>query len=148
VELVHQSEYRSHIDEAFPPGMEHASGPRIVTTEVKIYRSAFPDLAVEIGEVVAEAELIAVLWQISGTNTGTLKLEPSNESSDDDVAPTNKELRASATSLFTVKGGKITAATYSWAPLGLLMQVRLFDRGVATLPLGTTLVSLVVPPEA
>lgn len=146
-ELVHQSEYRSHIEEAFPPGMEHAQGPRIVTTEVQIYRGAFPDLGVEVGEVLADGDLVVALWQLAGTNTGAVRIPPSEEPSPDDVAPTDRELSTSATGFFTVKGNKITAATYSWAPLGLIKQVRLFDRGVASLALGTTLVSLVVPPE-
>jgi predicted ester cyclase len=146
-ELVHHSEYRSHIDEAFPPGMEHALGPRIVTTEVQIYRSAFPDLAVQVEEIVAEGDLVAVLWGVGGTNTGELRVPPSDEPSEDDVAATDKELTTSATTLFTVTGGKITAASYTWSPIGLLKQVRLFDRGVMTLALGTTLVSVVVPPE-
>ncbi len=146
-ELIDPVEYRSHVQDAFVPRMSRWTGPNIVRVEVAAYRSAFPDLHVDVQDLVAEADAVAALWTLGGTNSGTMQIVPFGDEVDEEVAPTQRDLTAVASTVFRLTGGTISAATFHWDPLGLLEQVRLFAQGVRVLDLGGNRVSMVVPPE-
>lgn len=146
-ELIEPVEYRSHVPDAFVARMSRWTGPKIVRVEVAAYRSGFPDLEVEVHDIVAEADAVVALWTLRGTNTGTMRIVPFDGAVDDEVEPSGKDLSAFGSTLFRLAGGKVAAAAFHWEPLGLLEQVRLFARGVAVLNLGAHKVSVVVPPE-
>jgi predicted ester cyclase len=128
--------YRSHLADAFSIRMSHWTGPKIVRVEVDAYRSAFPDLAVEVVDVVAEADAVAAFLTARGTNTGTMRLSPFQDVVDEEVPPSGRELSASGSAFFRLMDGRISEAGFQWHPLGLLDQVRLFAKGVHVVDLG------------
>jgi ketosteroid isomerase-like protein len=147
-ELIDPVAYRSHVPDVSDARMSHWTGANIVRVEVGAYRSAFPDLAVEVGALLSEGDAVAAYWSLTGTNTGTMRLTPMDGAVDEEVEPSGKELSASASTLFRLTGGRITEAAFGWHPLGLLDQVRLFATGSQVLDLGGgNRVSLVIPPD-
>ena len=83
--------------------------------EAKGWRSAFPDLAVNVDLMVAEGDLVAVRWTARGTNTGT----------GNGVPATGRKVEVSGTAIFRFEDGKIAEEWTSANTLGLLTQLGL-----------------------
>lgn len=147
-ELINPVEYRSHLQDAFVPRMSRWIGPNIVRVEVAAYRSGFPDLQVEVHDLVAEADAVVAFWSLRGTNTGTMQIVPFGDEVDEEVAPTQRELSAFGSAIFRLTDGKVASTTFHWEPLAMLEQVRLFAQRVRVLTLGNHKVSMVVPPDS
>lgn len=96
------------------------SGSRTFThedgmNEAKGWRSAFPDLAVDVDLMVAEGDLVAVRWTARGTNTG----------SGNGIPATGRKVEVSGTAIFRFADGKIAEEWTSANMLGLLKQLGL-----------------------
>jgi steroid delta-isomerase-like uncharacterized protein len=83
--------------------------------EAKGWRSAFPDLAVNVDLMVAERDLVAVRWTARGTNTG----------SGNGIPATGRKVEVSGTAIFRFVDGKIAEEWTSANTLGLLKQLGL-----------------------
>jgi steroid delta-isomerase-like uncharacterized protein len=83
--------------------------------EARGWRSAFPDLAVEVDLVVAERDLVAVRWTARGTNTGT----------GNGIPATGKRVETTGTTIFRFEDGAIAEEWTAGNSLGLMRQLGL-----------------------
>ena len=83
--------------------------------EAKGWRSAFPDLTVEVDIMVAEGDLVAVRWTARGTNTGT----------GNGIPATGRKVQVSGTAIFRFVDGRIAEEWTSANTLGLMKQLGL-----------------------
>lgn len=79
-------------------------------------RKAMPDLRLTVDEMLAERDLVAVHWSVSGTNTQAGMGFPA----------TGKAIRISGMTLFRFKGGKISEEWSFWDMLSVLRQAGLY----------------------
>jgi steroid delta-isomerase-like uncharacterized protein len=98
------------------PGCDGIEGQkRLITT----YRTAFPDMLVDIESLMAEGDMAACRWICQGTHQGILQ----------GVPPTGKRATVPGLSLIRTAGGKIVESWTSWDRLDALQQL-----GVAPTP--------------
>ncbi len=110
----------SHIDHD-PARAGAPSGPAGMRTFVEMYRAAFPDTRIELGEMIAEGDLVAGSWTASGTHQGELM----------GIPPTGKSIRLTGIGIDRVRDGKIVESWANWDALGMLGQL-----GVTPAPAG------------
>lgn len=79
----------------------------------KEYLRAFPNKQTEIDELIATENKVVVRWTCKGSNKGTLMGLP----------PTNKPIRITGISCYTIEKNKITEINQCWDTLGLLQQL-------------------------
>jgi steroid delta-isomerase-like uncharacterized protein len=118
------------IDDLFAP--EHvyhdpvltglASGPEGVREKCRTYMQAFPDGRVACDELLAEGDLVALLWTYSGTHTGDML----------GIAPTGRRAEAQGVHLCRIREGKIVETTVTWNALDFLQQLGLVAEVTAT----------------
>lgn len=84
-------------------------------TEAKGWRSAFPDLTMNVDLMVAEGDLVAVRWTARGTNTGT----------GNGIPATGRKVEVSGTAIFRFENGKIAEEWTAANTIGLLRQLGL-----------------------
>jgi steroid delta-isomerase-like uncharacterized protein len=77
------------------------------------FRSAFPDLKIEVDLLVAEADLVVARWTMEGTNLGSWG---GNE-------PTGKHARFSGVNFFRLSKGKVVEIWNHRDDLGLMQQM-------------------------
>lgn len=86
---------------------------RGVEENVRTYRSAFPDMRMEmLGSLAAGSEL-AVRWRATGTHQGELM----------GVAPSGKRVVVEGITIARVEGGKLVEEWGQWDSLGLMRQI-------------------------
>ena len=88
---------------------------------VEMYLKAFPDAHIEMGELVAEGDLVAGPWRATGTHQGDLMGMPA----------TGKSISVTGMGMDRVVDGKIVESWANWDALGMLGQI-----GVAPAPAG------------
>lgn len=96
----------------------YAGSPRTLTraamgATVLRWRRAFPDLRMEIHELVAEGDLVAARLTLSGTHQGPWA----------GVAPTGRRVTMSLMMLFRFEGGRLVEFWESDDQLGLRRQL-------------------------
>lgn len=79
--------------------------------------AAFSDLNVEVHEMIAEGDLVAVRWTLTGTHTEPLG----------DIPATGRQVRVDALALFRVEDGQIAEKWYRQDDLGMFQQLGLSD---------------------
>lgn len=80
--------------------------------------TAFPDYQITVEDQIAEADKVATVWSGSGTHQGEW------ESPAGTIAPTDKEVRWTATTTLRLSEGKISEViASSWDHLGILQQL-------------------------
>jgi len=89
-----------------PPGPE---GQAKIAAD---FRTAFPDLLMELDLILAEADLVAARWTTEGTNTGPWAGRP----------PTGKRARFSGVNIFRIEGGQVVELWNHRDDLGLMQQ--------------------------
>ena len=101
------------------PAPGQAPGPegyRALFTEM---RQAFPDLKVQVAEVLADEERIAIAYTLTGTQKGRLM----------GFAPTGKEMKIRGVQIAKFRAGKMVERWGSSDQLGMLRQI-----GASTIP--------------
>ncbi len=78
-------------------------------------RKALPDMQVEVNQILAERDLVAVHWTVSGTNTQAGMGFPA----------TGKKIRIDGMTLFRLKAGKICEEWSVWDMLSVMRQAGL-----------------------
>jgi predicted ester cyclase len=77
------------------------------------FRQAFPDMRLEVEALVADGDLVAARWTISGTHTGAWG----------DVAPTGRSVRFSGVNFFRIADEQIAEIWNVRDDLGLREQL-------------------------
>jgi steroid delta-isomerase-like uncharacterized protein len=90
---------------------------------VQMYRSAYPDSHLELGEMIAEGDLVAAPWTATGTHQGELM----------GIAPTGKSVTVTGIGIDRVVDGKIVESWANYDALGMLAQL-----GAIPAPAGAT----------
>jgi steroid delta-isomerase-like uncharacterized protein len=82
---------------------------------VSMYRTAMPDLHIEVDDIIAgdKGESATLRWSGRGTHEGELM----------GVAPTGKQVNSSGHSFFRLESGKIAEEWVQWDDSGLLQQI-------------------------
>ena len=94
-------------------------GPAAFKEFQTAYRTAFPDIRLQVDEVVAEGDLVVARWSGSGTHSGdTLGF-----------AGTGKRAHFTGMAMARIQGGKIVEGWNNFDQLGMLQQL-----GVVTSP--------------
>jgi len=83
------------------------------------YRNAFPDVTIQVDELVAEGPMVAIRWSGSGTHHGDGL----------GFAATGRPVQFSGMALVRIEGGKIVEGWNNFDQLGMLQQL-----GMTTLP--------------
>jgi len=78
-------------------------------------RKALPDMKVEVNQILAERDLVAVYWTVSGTNTQAGMGFPA----------TGKKIKINGMTLFRFKAGKICEEWSVWDMLSVMRQAGL-----------------------
>jgi steroid delta-isomerase-like uncharacterized protein len=89
------------------------SGPEGYKQLVTAYHTAYPDLQMNVEDLFAEGDKVAVRWAARGTHTGQLG----------DIPPTGKQMTITGISVLTIAGGKVTEQYTNWDTLGMLQQL-------------------------
>jgi steroid delta-isomerase-like uncharacterized protein len=89
---------------------------------LKGYRSAFPDLKLEIVTLISEGNFVATRWIARGTNKGSFL----------GMEPTGKSATTTGLDLAEVRNGKFVSAFNVYDSMSLLRQLGLDTVGVPT----------------
>ena len=82
------------------------------------FRTAFPDLRVDLDDVLAEGDRVATRWTLHGTHCGEFA----------GLAATGKTVRVSGITIWRIAGGKIREAWGHYDAYGLMRQLGAADK--------------------
>jgi steroid delta-isomerase-like uncharacterized protein len=99
-EFVAADYVEHHLPSTLPPGTEG------LKQLIASYRTAFPDLKTTLDGILAEGEMVAFRWSVSGTHLGDWL----------GVPPTANHMAATGITLFQIAGGKVVE---SWTSIDL-----------------------------
>jgi steroid delta-isomerase-like uncharacterized protein len=99
-------------DPAMP---EDVRGPEGAKQAVSMYRQAFPDLKIEVVDIMSDGDKVVTRWQGSGTNDGEMMGMPA----------TGKSTSVEGIAIDVVRDGKIVENWTHWDNLGLMQQLGL-----------------------
>jgi steroid delta-isomerase-like uncharacterized protein len=108
-------------DELFTPNYDHhdsstpdvGRGPESEKKRVTLYRTAFPDIRLNIEDIIAEGETVMARWSCRGTHKGDLS----------GIEPTGKPFNISGVSIARFANGKMAEGWVNWDALGLMQQL-------------------------
>ena len=100
-----------YIDHSAPPGQ--AAGAAGARQMYEMFRTAFPDLRVEIHDLVAEGDLVVARATFAGTSQGPLMGAP----------PTGKPVRIASVVIVRVRDGRFVERWEQADMLGLMLQL-------------------------
>jgi steroid delta-isomerase-like uncharacterized protein len=115
-ELFEEVVSRDNLDH--DPARDQAPGPEGYRSFFKGLREAFPDLKVTLETLVADEDSIAIAYNLSGTQKGSLR----------GIAPTGRPMRIRGVQIAKFKDGRMVERWGSSDELGMLQQL-----GAATL---------------
>jgi steroid delta-isomerase-like uncharacterized protein len=89
------------------------SGADNLRNHIQSCRSGFPDLRFTIDDTIAERDEVVVHWTGTGTHKGQFL----------GMAPTNKKVSVSGTTIFRIEGSKIAEEWAHWNLLSMMEQL-------------------------
>src|SRR6185437_1008316 len=95
------------------PAAGQPPGPEGFVEFFRMFRAAFPDLAVAIDHTVCDEENVAIAYTISGTHEGTFS----------GIPPTGKKVHVRGVQIARFEDGKIVERWGSSDELGILKQL-------------------------
>ena len=101
-----------YIDRSAVP--EAIAGKDALNKQMDMLYGAFPDLDLQIVQIVAEGDLVVVRFEAPGTHTGEFA----------GIAPTGKRAVWKGLVMYHVVDGKITEAWANWDDWGLIEQLK------------------------
>ena len=104
------SEEHVHHDPAMP---EEGHGIEHFKEFATMYRSAFPDVRIEIEDQIAEGDKVASRWVASGTHEGELM----------GIEPTGNRVRVAGTTIDRIAEGQIAETWDNYDALGMMQQL-------------------------
>ncbi len=102
----------NHVDHD-PAQAGGPGGRQGVRAFIEMYRSAYPDTHLELGELIAEGDLVAGTWTATGTHQGELM----------GIAPTGRSVSVTGIGIDRVSGGQIVESWANYDALGMLAQL-------------------------
>jgi len=112
LDLIDELISEDHVDH--DPGQAALSdGREGVRAFVEMYRTAYPDSHIELGEMIAEGDLVAAPWTGTGTHTGELL----------GIDPTGRSVTISGIVIDRVRDGQIVESWANYDVLGMLLQL-------------------------
>ncbi len=99
-----------HHDSSTP---DLGKGPESEKKRVTLYRTAFPDLHLNIEDIIAEGDLVMTRWSCRGTHKGELNGTP----------PTGKQFNITGVTNCRLANGKLVEGWVNWDALGLMQQL-------------------------
>lgn len=108
------------IDEVFTEDFELDSprgamrGKAAYREQVRMVKSAFPDIRFVLVEAVAAGDRVAFRWRAEGTHLGQFM----------GVAPTGRRIALTGSDFVTFRDGRIASAREEWDALGLMKQIQ------------------------
>ncbi|BCL78733.1 ester cyclase [Ktedonobacteria bacterium brp13] len=118
-EAVNTGNFSLFYDAVAPGAIDHdpasgqGTGPEGYERFFREFRTAFPDLAVNVEHLVADEDNIAFAYTITGTHKGTLL----------GFAPTGKQIKVRGMQIGKFENGKLVERWGSSDQLGLLQQL-------------------------
>lgn len=112
------------VDELYAPdfvnhGLHRDTGLQEDREATRGWRSAFPNLEMKVEKLIAEGDLVSVLWTARGTNTGTGM----------GLSATGKSIDVFGITIWRIADGKIKEEWSSFDELGVLRQLGLSPMG-------------------
>jgi steroid delta-isomerase-like uncharacterized protein len=89
------------------------TGPGAARQALTNYRDAFPDLRLNICDLLADGDKVVLRWTARGSHRGELR----------GIAPTGKEITTTGITIFRIADGRIAEEWVNWDTLGLLQQL-------------------------
>lgn len=111
LELVDELLAPDYVFHDAPPGMP--AGPEAIRQVVTMFRTAFPDLHIDIEAMVAEGDTVVVRATTRGTHQGPLL----------GVAPTGRRVAMSGLTMVTVRDGRVVESWVKNDVAGLMRQL-------------------------
>jgi steroid delta-isomerase-like uncharacterized protein len=105
----------SHAKDFVAHGENHEATLEEDMAAAKEERKALPDMKVEVNQILAERDLVAVYWTVSGTNTQAGMGFPA----------TGKKIKIDGMTIFRFKAGKICEEWSVWDMLSVMRQAGL-----------------------
>jgi len=102
----------NHVDHD-PAQAGSPGGSQGVRAFVEMYRTAYPDTRLAIGEMTAEGDLVAMTWTATGTHQGELM----------GIAPTGRSVTVTGMGVDRISGGQIVESWANYDALGMLAQL-------------------------
>lgn len=112
VELIPQLVNDDYVEHDPLMGRIDRSG---LESEVRQWRTAFPDLRMEVLEIIAAGDVVSVRWRGTGTNRGALAGMPA----------TNKKSSVEGITMVRLRSGKASEAWVQYDALGMMRQLGL-----------------------
>jgi steroid delta-isomerase-like uncharacterized protein len=107
----------------FPPGREG------VLAAMERIRTGMPDFHVDVHEIVAEGDLVAIRWSSPGTHTGMFNGMP----------PTGRVATLHAISMVRMKDGRIVEGWQEADVLGMVQELGMMPKGRMPRPLASAM---------
>ena len=107
----------SHAKDFVAHGENHEYTLEEDMAAAKEERKALPDMKVEVNQILAERDLVAVYWTASGTNTQAGMGFPA----------TGKKIKIDGMTIFRFKAGKISEEWSVWDMLSVMRQAGLIS---------------------
>ncbi len=96
------------------PGVDpNVAGPELVKQIAIFYRSAFPDLHINIDDLIAEGDKVVARITLTGTHQAELM----------GIPPTNKHIEVSSIDVIRFDGGKVVEHWGETDTLGMMQQL-------------------------
>ena len=99
-----------HHDPAMP---EEGHGPEHMKEFANMYRTAFPDVRVQIEDQIAEEDRVATRWVASGTHEGELM----------GIAPTGNRVTVAGMTIDRIANGQVAETWDNYDALGMMQQL-------------------------
>ncbi|HEX7182269.1 MAG TPA: ester cyclase [Thermoanaerobaculia bacterium] len=99
--------------ELAPYALPYMTTPQMLAMFLTFYKRAFPDLQIEIQDMLAEGDRVATRWRLRGTHTGPLM----------GIDPSQQRIDVGGLRIDRFANGKIVETWGSWDLLGLLEQI-------------------------
>ena len=100
-------------DPATPAQMRALRGPELLKRTAGMYRAAFPDVRINVDDVIVSGDKVVLRWHSKGTHRGELA----------GLAPTGARGSVTGISIDQWKDGKIVETWTEWDNLGLARQL-------------------------
>jgi steroid delta-isomerase-like uncharacterized protein len=114
--------YATGAERRDPNLTEATRGPEEIARYVAEVRAGYPDFTLQINDVVAQDDRLAVHWTVTGTHRGEWQ----------GIAPTGKRINISGLSLEVIDNGKIIRDSVYFDRLTLLEQLGVSPEAVQT----------------
>ena len=102
------------------PIMGETTGTEALKAQIQGYRSAFPDLRLDINDLVVSADKVVAVWTATGTHRGAVFGE----------APTGKAFSVRGIDVHRIRNGKIVEHGGQWDTLKFLQNIGLVRQDV------------------